>query len=161
MVRYGISSRISTRPKSISCAKCCLLIIQARLAAMSFSVQRRSMDPSQNGQVGLSRFPSYFFALSPISATRRMALGRPGNVKARGVARLARPPQKVFTIDVMFTTRQTLTQESEIALSFNELPLRLGACGEFSDYGLEGFGRSSGWPGLACRRQARGSHPNI
>ena len=26
MVRYGTSSRISTRPSSISCAKCCLLI---------------------------------------------------------------------------------------------------------------------------------------
>jgi hypothetical protein len=36
MVRCGTSSRISTRPNSISCAKCCLLIIQLRLVAMSF-----------------------------------------------------------------------------------------------------------------------------
>ena len=33
--RYGTSSRISTRPKSISGAKCCSLNIQVRLAAMS------------------------------------------------------------------------------------------------------------------------------
>ena len=33
--RYGTSSRVSTRPKSISGAKCCSLNIQVRLAAMS------------------------------------------------------------------------------------------------------------------------------
>ena len=41
--------------------------------------------------------------------------------------------------------------------AFNELPLRLEACGEFSDYSIEGIGWSSGWPRLDRRPQARGS----
>ena len=47
-VRREPSSRISTRPRSTSYATSCLLIIQVRWAAMSFSVQRRSMASKPN-----------------------------------------------------------------------------------------------------------------
>jgi hypothetical protein len=64
-VRYGASSRISTRPKSISCAKCCLLIIQLRLAAMSFSVQRKSMASKPKWASGSVSFSILLFSPSP------------------------------------------------------------------------------------------------
>jgi hypothetical protein len=61
MLRYGTSSRISTKPKSISCAKCCWLIIQARLAgaaAASGGETHRAGDQRAGpGNLGTERKP--------------------------------------------------------------------------------------------------------
>ena len=90
-----------------------------------------------------------------------MASGRPGNRPAPGCCAFSTPASKSvhYRMSVHNSTDSNARERDSFA--FNELPLRLGACGEFSDYSLEGFGRSSGWPRLACRRQARGSHPNV
>ena len=48
-----------------------------------------------------------------------------------------------------------------IGCPFGKLPLRLGACGEFSDYGAEGIGWSSRWSRLDRRPPPRGMHTNV
>jgi hypothetical protein len=58
--------------------------------------------------------------------------------------------------------RQTFTETGDSLLTLCIFrPLRLGACGEFSDYSLEGFGWPSGRPRLDCRPDALCQHPDF
>jgi hypothetical protein len=51
----------------------------------------------------------------------------------------------------MFVSRQTFTETEDSLLTLRIFPLRLGVCGEFSDYSLEGFGWPSGRTRLDCQ----------
>ena len=79
----------------------------------------------------------------------------------RRVARLPHLPTKVIRIERYVHDQTDSGGESELALRFSKLPLRLGACGEFSDYGVESIGWSPGWTRLAPRAQACGRHPDV
>src|ERR1700722_12215545 len=57
---------------------------------------------------------------------------------------------------------QTLTETGDNLLTLRILrPLRLGVCGEFSDYSLEDFGWPSGRTRLDCRPDALCQHPDF
>jgi hypothetical protein len=58
--------------------------------------------------------------------------------------------------------RQTFTETGDSLLALRILrPLRLGVCGEFSDYSLEGFGWPSGRARLDCRPNALCQRPDF
>jgi hypothetical protein len=78
-----------------------------------------------------------------------------------GCCAVSTPASKVFSIECYVHDSTDSSGESEIALPFNVLSLRLGACGEFSNYSIEGIGRSSGRPRLARRTKARGSNSDF
>src|SRR5471030_1775590 len=62
----------------------------------------------------------------------------------------------------MFVSRQTFTETGDSLLTLRILrPLRLGVCGEFSDYSFESLGWPSGRTRLDCRPNALCQHPDF